>query len=150
MSTLFPISHIGGLSTLDKDIDTLFNTFFGDGRRISRGATTMTVPRANVSKGEEGYQIQLAVPGYSREDFNIDVQDGTLTISCSNESNVNVENNDMQYTTREYAYTSFNRSWRLPTEANSNAITARYEAGILSVGIPFSEKNANRVVIDVE
>ncbi len=148
MSTLFPITRFGGLSALDKDFDSLFNTFFGDTDRLRRGSAVLTVPRANVTRNDEGYNIALAAPGMSRDMFNIAVENGHLNIS-SEIQDVGLDEGT-SYTTKEFGYSSFTRSWQLPESANAEAITARYDAGILNVSIPTLEKGSSKFVIDVE
>lgn len=149
MSNLFPITRFGGLTTIDKDFDNLFNTFFGDtDRAFRRGSAVLTVPRANVARSDSGYSISLAAPGMSRDMFDIAIENNTLTVSS------NIENADLEegysYTTKEFAYASFTRSWQLPEFVNTESITARYDAGILTVNVPMSEKGNSKVVIDVE
>ena len=151
MSNLFPITRFGGLSTLDKDFDSLFSSFFtgmnnGNGDMIRRGNAVSTVPRANVMRNDEGYSIALAAPGMSRDMFSIAVENGYLTVS----SDVSVDETTANFTTKEYGYSSFARSWQLPEIANTEAISARYDAGILTVSIPTSEKANNKVVINVD
>ena len=106
------------------------------------------MPRANVSKNDEGYTIELAVPGMSRDDFNISVENNTITVSSAVEnSQSDVEDT---YTSKEFAYSSFTRSWTLPKGANSGAIGARYNAGILAVHVPVNIEASRRHIIDVE
>jgi HSP20 family protein len=104
--------------------------------------------RANITKTDESYLITLAAPGLSREDFNINVENNTLSIS-SEHADESVSK-DSNYTTREFSYGAFTRAWSLPEGVNSDAITARYEAGLLKVDIPTEGKTAHKVVIDVD
>ena len=140
MNSLFPITRFSA-SALDRDFDTFFNSIFGDSPKT-------TVPRANITKTDESYLITLAAPGLSREDFNINVENNTLSIS-SEHADESVSK-DSNYTTREFSYGAFTRAWSLPEGVNSDAITARYEAGLLKVDIPTEGKTAHKVVIDVD
>ena len=101
-----------------------------------------------MTRNDEGYSIALAAPGMSRDMFNIAVENGHLNISSE------IHDADLDegtsYTTKEFGYSSFTRSWQLPDSANAEAITARYDAGILNVSIPTIEKGSSKVVIDVE
>jgi len=152
MSALFPISRFGGLSTFDRDADTIFSSFFGPSfptlftQRTPRAVSA--TPQANIAKTDEGYTIDLAAPGFGRDDFNIDVEDNTLTVSAAYE----VDNsNDDSVLSQEYSHSSFTRSWILPEGAQCEAIDARYEAGILTVSIPTTnERNNKKLVIDVK
>jgi HSP20 family protein len=149
MSNLFPITRFGGLSSMDKDFETFFSTLFGDdNNRLRRASAVLTVPRANVTHNEIGYEIALAAPGMSRDMFNIAIENGYINIS-SEVSDVSLEEGT-SYATKEFGYSSFTRSWQLPDSVNTDGISARYDAGILNVSIPTIEKGISKVVIDVE
>ena len=149
MNTLFPVSRFGGLPTIDRDFDNLFDTFFGSGILPSaRKSTVMTTPRANVVKHSEGYAIELAAPGFSREDFDINIDNNLLTISVKNESTVLDES--AAYTSREYSMNSFARSWTLPEGTNKENIDARYEAGILTLDVPVLGDENKMISINVK
>jgi len=149
--SLFPISRFSLSNPLRGDIETLFDSFFNAPLRAVQRTddSYYSTPRANVAKGEEGYAIQLAAPGYSREDFEINIEGNALTISCTGESHSDVPV-DMSYTTQEYSYTSFSRSWGMPPEANANGITARYDAGILTVNIPVANTSSATHTVEVQ
>jgi len=146
MSTLFPITSIR--NNLDREFDTLINSFFGPtGHGASRFTNVTTTPRANVLKESEGYMIELAAPGFSRDEFDIGVDNGILSIHVGTSDNAVYSEN---LTSQEFSYASFTRSWTLPKDASSEAISARYDAGILYVNIPTSSNTNNKIVIDVE
>ena len=148
MNNLFPITRFGGVNDLDREFDSIYKTFFGDMRPASRRRTTiMTTPRANTLKTDEGYQIEMAAPGFSRDDFDINVDNGVLNISISSEDTQEYMD---QLMSQEYSLSSFSRSWTLPEGASIENIDARYEAGILNLFIPVAGKNAKSLVIDVK
>jgi len=151
MNSLFPISRFSLSNPLHGDLDTLLDSFFNTPlRAVQRTEDSFySIPRANVAKDTEGYLIQLAAPGYSREDFGINVENNNLTISCSGESHGGIAP-EASYTTREYSYTTFSRSWSLPKGSNSDNISARYDAGILTVRIPVATTTSKTLTIDVE
>ena len=101
-------------------------------------------PRANVLSEDSGYTIELAAPGFSRGDFDIEVNDDVLTISVSSEDNKEYTN---KLTRREFVYSSFSRSWSLPKGTFVERIEAEYQAGILNVSIPMeNKKSPNRKI----
>ena len=109
-----------------------------------------TVPRANVYYREnEGYSLELAVPGYSREDFNIDIENNTLSISLNGRvEDTEFEKDSIQQ--REWSYSSFKRSFMLPENTNLDSITARYNAGILYIQVPIEDQQSRRTKIVVD
>jgi HSP20 family protein len=151
MNSLFPISRFSLSNPLHGDLDTLLDSFFNTPlRAVQRTEDSFySIPRANVAKDAEGYVIQLAAPGYSREDFGINVENNTLTISCNSEVQDSTPTG-VQFTTQEYSYTTFSRSWSLPKESSADNISARYDAGILTVRIPVTTTASKTLTIDVE
>lgn len=89
-----------------------------------------TLTRTNVIENETDYMLQIAVPGMDKKSFGIDIEKNTLTLSAaSNQS----ESPDVNYLRREFDYSSFSKTFKLPESVDSEKITANYENGILSV-----------------
>ncbi|MCS6820030.1 MAG: Hsp20/alpha crystallin family protein [Chitinophagales bacterium] len=100
--------------------------------------STGTMPAANIAETDKEYSIELAVPGFKKEEFKIKVDKDVLTISAESESETKEEKKE--YTRREYNYSSFSRSFRLPDNVKDDAIKARYENGILKLSLPKTEQ----------
>jgi HSP20 family protein len=148
MNSLFPVSRYGNHLNL---FDDMFNTMLGlpaHGNNFEeKGSSAVTVPRANILKGENGYSIELAVPGFSRNDFNIAVNNNILTVS----SEVEITNEYKQnLSAQEYSYNTFSRSWTLPSNVYMKGIDARYEAGILNIEVPVESDDTGFIQIDVK
>lgn len=94
-------------------------------------------PSANVQENEDNFKLEIAVPGYSKKDFRIDLEKDLLTISSEKEENK--ENENMTYTRREFGYGNFCRSFTLPETIDSENIKADYKNGILSITLPKKE-----------
>ncbi|WP_460892335.1 Hsp20/alpha crystallin family protein [Rufibacter soli] len=109
----------------------------------------INVPSVNIKDREKDYLIEVAAPGMKKEDFNIDLERGVLTISSQREDE---KNEDMEnYHKREYNYSSFSRSFSLPENLKPEEIKAHYENGILSLVVPkkeTGEKTKQRIKID--
>jgi len=112
--------------------ESIFNdTFFND-RMVTR------VPAANISETPEKYHVELAAPGLKKGDFKLSLDRNVLNISVEQRS----ENNDNQknYTKREFSYSSFVRSFTLPESADQNSIDATYKDGVLQIDIAKKEE----------
>ncbi|MBQ4914405.1 Hsp20/alpha crystallin family protein [Maribacter sp. MMG018] len=92
------------------------------------------VPAVNIKEGEKEFEMELAVPGRSKEDFNIEIDDSLLSISSEVKSDK--ETKEDNYTRREFSYSSFKRSFTLPDSVDSDKIKATYEDGILKFTLP--------------
>lgn len=112
--------------------DSIFNdTFFND-RMISR------VPAVNISETENNYHVELAAPGLKKDDFKLNLERNVLTISV--ETNAENQDNQKNYSKREYSYQSFVRTFTLPESADHNSIDATYTDGILKIDIAKREE----------
>lgn len=100
-------------------------------------------PAVNVKESNDGFEIEMATPGFEKENFQINIEKNTLKISVPEKeasTNEKENENEMHYTHKEFAAYSFERSFELPKTADSDNIKARYNNGVLSVFIPRKEE----------
>lgn len=95
-------------------------------------------PSVNIKETEENFSLELAAPGLTKEDFNLELNEDILTISS--EKKVENEETKDNYTRREFSYQSFKRSFSLPESVDSANINAKYENGILNIVLPKKEE----------
>ncbi len=93
-----------------------------------------TVPAVNVTETNGNYQVMLAAPGLKKDDFRIDVDGNLVTISA--ETTSEKEEQDKQFTRKEYNYSSFSRTFTLPENIDRDKIEAVYENGELKLMLP--------------
>ncbi len=96
------------------------------------------LPATNVKETEKEFKIELAVPGFKKEDFKVNLDNDVLTISAETKNEKKEENE--KYTRKEFSYNSFSRSFQLPKTANNEKINAKYEDGILKLDISKKEE----------
>ncbi len=115
-----------------RDMNDLFNTSV---------SSFNNVPAVNVVEHEDGFQIEVAAPGLKKEDFKLNLNHNNLTISGSRETTREDEDKaDKRYTRREFNYSSFQRTFTLPTSVNVDAIRASYTDGLLNIEVPKREE----------
>lgn len=95
------------------------------------------IPSANILESNKDFTIELAAPGLEKKDFNVEVEDGILTISSEKERDEKEEKKN--YCRREYSYQSFTRSFDLPENSVPDKIDALYENGVLKLTLPKKE-----------
>jgi HSP20 family protein len=93
-----------------------------------------TVPSVNIKELDSQFEIELAVPGLKKDDFEIEVEDGVLSISSTQEEEQ--VNEKGKFTRREFSYSSFRRSFTLPDSVDPTKIDATYKEGVLLVLLP--------------
>ena len=104
-------------------------------------------PATNVVENENGYELELASPGLSKEDFKISVENNVLTISSEKETTE--EHKDKNYTRKEFVLNSFSRAFTLPKSVDVEKIKAEYKDGILKVDIPKKEVETTRLIKEI-
>ncbi|HUH28052.1 Hsp20/alpha crystallin family protein [Gelidibacter sp.] len=129
-------------------VDNLFESGMGTGF-LSNFNTGMTLPAVNIKENADEFNLEIAVPGMKKSDFNIDVDNKILSISS--ETKEEKEHKEENYTRREFGYSSFKRTFTLPETIESDKISAKYQDGILTVHLPkkeeAKEKPAKRITI---
>ena len=107
--------------------------FYDDDRLPFPWSKNTNLPAINVKETDKGFEVELAAPGFNKKDFNISVDNGLLTVSA--ERREESENQEDNYTRREFGYESFSRAFNLPVNTNEEDISAKYEEGILRLSI---------------
>ena len=92
------------------------------------------VPAVNVTESETNFKIDFSVPGFTKEDFSLEVDKGVLMVSGEHKEEKKEEGEN--FTRREFRSGSFSRSFNLPEGINEDAIDANYKDGILKITIP--------------
>jgi len=109
----------------NRDLPSVFTSNFNTG---------ITLPKVNIRETKDAYFVDVAVPGLKKSDFHIYLDNQVLSISKEmDESNEQQEDN---FTRREFGYSSFKRSFSLPETIKEGEIKAEYTNGVLSIHLP--------------
>ena len=106
MSSIFPIKRYGrnNANYTPFGVLTAFDDLFTLDMPSRTHRSYNTTPRANVVKTDSGYGIELAVPGFSRDEFELNVNNDKLTIRMGTEDTKEYEDKLVH---REYRFTDF-------------------------------------------
>ena len=129
--------NYGTLPSLSSWVDSFLENGMGTGF-LSNFNTGITLPAVNIKENAEEYVLELAIPGMKKSDFNLDVDNKVLSISCELETED--ESSNEGYTRREFGYSSFKRTFTLPDTVESDKVKATYKDGILNVILPKREE----------
>jgi HSP20 family protein len=133
MSTLVKSNGFPALRTMMEDFwhtDKFFeNPFF----------TGETIPAVNIRDTKNNYELEVAAPGFKKEDFKITTENGLLTISAETSSEHKEEKEN--YTRREFSCSSFTRTFSLPDNVVDDNISANYHDGLLKIDLKKSTKS---------
>jgi HSP20 family protein len=129
-------------SRLDREINNLVRTFWDDAG--SSGSVKAWNPRVDIAELEDRYEVHAEVPGLSREEINVTLEDGTLTIQ--GEKKRSSEAKDDQVVRTERFYGKFSRSFNVGDRVDAEGISASYKDGVLVVGLPKAEQVKPRAI----
>ena len=129
------------------DFNWADNFFSDDDGFFDRWFKARTVPPVNVVELPEVFRMDFDVPGMAKEDFEISVDNGMLTVRA--EHRTSKEESDDNFKRKEFDYNSFERTFWLPENVDVDAISADYKKGILQLELPKLEveKSENRKTI---
>lgn len=106
----------------------LFNTPFFRNAKL---------PAVNIKDNTKSFDLELAVPGYKKDELKVTVVDGVLTISS--EKQKDSEEEKKGFTRREFSYSSFQRSFQLPENVDADNVRANFVDGVLKLSVPKTE-----------
>jgi HSP20 family protein len=119
---------------VQKNINTFFDEFFNELPAFGKTVNNLFSPAVNILETADGYHLELNAPGRNKEDFNISVDKGLLSISY--EKKEETKQDDVKVVRREFGYQSFKRSFSLDEKVNAEGIQAKYENGLLKLFLP--------------
>ncbi len=115
---------------MENDLRNMFSTAFG---------AETNVPAVNVKENDKEITIEVAAPGMKKEDFDIEMENGTLVISSEHKEEK--KEDEGEYARREFNYRSFQRSFAVPDYiVDRDKIDAKYYDGILKINLPKTEE----------
>ncbi len=120
-------------------LPNIFNDFFDNDWM---GRTNATAPAINVLESENDYEVELAAPGMTKEDFKVSLDDnGDLVIEMEKKENTEEkEKKHGHYLRREFSYSKFQQTMVLPEDVEKEKISAKVVDGVLTVSIPKVKK----------
>ena len=128
-------------------LPSIFIDFFDNDWMVKANATA---PAINVVESDKDYKVEVAVPGMTKDDFNIHLgEENELVISMEKKTeNENKENK--KYLRREFSYSKFQQSLYLPDNVDKEKISANVANGVLTIELPkYSQEEkakVNRVI----
>lgn len=113
----------------------IFNDFFDTEWMEKANATA---PAINVVEHDNGYAVEVAAPGMTKDDFNVHLdEDGNISITMEKKSENKEENKkNGHYLRREFSYSKFQQTMVLPDDVDKEKISASVKDGVLTIDLP--------------
>jgi HSP20 family protein len=126
------------VSRLRREMDRLWEDYFGPGRRALRPMEMEFAPAMDVKETADQVVVKAEVPGIDAKEINISITGDVLTIKGEKKSER--EEKEENYHMVERSYGSFSRSLVLPAAVNQDKIEASYDKGVLTITCPKKEE----------
>ena len=118
-------------------LDNEFNDMFSDDWFPTVSHRSLTAPAINVKETDKDYELELAAPGSTKEDFQVNLdKDGNLVIKMEHKNEKKDENKKEHYLRREFSYSNYQQALSLPDDVDKDKISAKVEHGVLHVIMP--------------
>ncbi len=122
------------------DFDNIINGFFRPHRLVSKQGEHNVLPLViDVVEKENAYEIHAELPGINKNDLNVTIEDGVLTIAAETSAE-NVEEKDGKVLCRERRYGKFSRSLKVGKDIDENNVEANYKDGVLKLVLTKAEQ----------
>jgi len=119
--------------------DDMFKTdWLGGTTNVNSIGTS--IPAVNIQETEDNFSVEVAAPGKTKEDFNIELDNDVLTISSEDKKEQETTEKSGRYTRKEFSYSTFKRAFSLPDSVDSEKISAAYNNGVLEISLPKREE----------
>jgi HSP20 family molecular chaperone IbpA len=127
--------------------DILVRNFFQDAGTYLPLAETKVPHPVDIYTNEHGLVFEIACTGISKQELKIETQDNILKVIYDKQKEEQTE--EIEYIHRGIAKRSFNLGWRVDSKFDLKKIIAKYENGLLTIGVPFA-KGSEVKLIDIK
>lgn len=114
--------------------DRIFDNFLANDRLDGDVCLHNWRPAADTIVDDDGYLLRIDLPGVAKDDIDISMEDGVLSVSAERTEQTR-EDKDGRVYRREVRYGRFERAFRLPSDADKDSVTANCNDGVLEIRI---------------
>lgn len=133
---------IFGENLFDDFMDDAFERNFFGVRNPLYGKHSKNLMKTDVKETETGYELDIDLPGFKKDEISAHLEDGYLTVSAAKGVDKDEKDNEGRYIRRERYSGSMTRSFYVGNAVTEEDIKAKYEDGILSLSIPKKDPKA--------
>ncbi len=130
-------------------VDELFNNFFKNDYHENYVNNCGSTPATNIFETEKNYRIEVLIPGFRKEDVQINLHNSLLTIKVDNQVEEE-KSEEYKYTHREFGAYNFEKQYRVPKTVNGEKISARFENGVLFIDLPKKEEAVEKAPVEIK
>ena len=143
MSTYLPSVFGENLMDVFDDFDRTFFRGFPQTDRMLYGKNASRMMKTDVKETDEGYELDVELPGFKKEEIKLELNNGYLTISTEKSLEKEEKNQKGKVLRQERYSGAMQRSFYVGGSLTEEDIKAKYENGVLSLTVP--KKEARKV-----
>ena len=130
-------------------VDELFGNFFRNDYHEDYLQNCGYQPATNVFEVENEFRVDLLLPGFHKEDVQLNVQKNILTVKALNQDSSEKNQDQFKYSRKEFGTFNFEKQFKLPNTVDVEKISAKYENGILHIVIPKKEEALEKSPVEI-
>jgi len=132
-----------------RNLSSFVDEFFQDFPTTWNREGNFGFPPVNIHETKDAYHLELSAPGRNKEDFQLSIDKGQLTIAFEKKEEAKTE--DYKTVRKEFSFKSFKRTFNLDDRIDTNGIQAKYENGVLKLLLPKkAEQKENTKQISIQ
>lgn len=146
------VPSIFGDNLFDDFMSFPFDDPFFNRKPTRQGRPENHLMKTDIRETETGYELDIDLPGYSKDDVKLSLKDGYLTVSAAKTENKDEKDSEGRYIRRERYSGSMNRTFFVGNAVTADEVHAKFEDGILKLAVPKKDPKAveNRNYIAIE
>jgi HSP20 family protein len=130
-------------------VDELFSNFLKNDYHENYLDKCGNQPATNVFETEKDYRIELLLPGFPKDDVQINYHKNLLTIKVDKAETEN-KNEELKYARREFGSFNFEKNFKVPESVDADKINAKFENGILYISLPKKEEALEKAPVEIK
>lgn len=131
-------------------VDELYNSLLKNDYHENYAKNCSKQPATNVFETETNFRIEVLLPGFSKEDLQMNYHKNLLTVKVSKEEKEENAQVEYKYEHREFGTFNFEKQFKVPNSVNVEAIGAKFENGILNIFLPKKEEALEKSPIEIK
>ena len=140
MSTYLPSIFGENLMDVFDDFDRDFFRGFTRPEHMLYGKNAQHMMKTDVKETDEGYEVDVDLPGFNKDEIKLELQNGYMTISTEKTLEQKKENKKGKILRQERYFGVMQRTFYVGESVTEEDIKAKYENGVLSLMIPKKEQ----------
>jgi HSP20 family protein len=131
-------------------VDELYNSFLKNDVHEGYAKSCAKQPATNIFEKDKEFKIEMMLPGFAKEDVQINYHKNLLTIKVDKEQKEENAQEEFKFARREFGKFNFEKNFKIPDSVNIETVDAKFENGILSIVLPKKEEALEKAPVEIK